>query len=197
MRLFIGVPTYDTWAAEFGHSLALAMVDIALNGDVERLRLTRSESTILPAGRTDLVEDAIKEEATHILWCDCDMTFKPAAVRSLLKHADLDIVAADYLKRRPPNLPVAQGMDGERIPAGDGLIEAHHVGLGLALTRVDIFQLLPKPWFALPWNEERNGFVGEDVWFCRHAREHGSQIYVDRDASREVGHIGKTTFRAP
>lgn len=195
MRLVIGVPSYDGWASEFGQALALTMADLAANpGDMTSMRLVRSESTIISEGRTDLVKDAQQNEATHLLWCDADMVFRPSNVRALMAH-DVDIVGCTYKKRRPPHDMTAQDMDGKRIDAGAGdLIEAAHCGFGLVLTRMSVFETLPEPWFAFPWIEEVGRFLGEDVFFCRKARAHDIKIHIDPAASIGVGHVGKAVY---
>lgn len=150
------------------------------------------EATILPAGRTKLVRAAQEATATHILWCDTDMKFTPAAVRSLIAR-DVDIVAADYRKRLAPHDTVAEYKDGSKVPVGAGIVEVHHAGMGLMLTRTTVFEQIPTPWFDYVWG---NGDVplGEDVYFCRKARANGFQVFIDRDASKEVGHVGKQVF---
>lgn len=198
MRLLIAVPSYEKWEPEFGHSLALIMADLARNADgIESVRLSRCDATIIAAGRVDLVADAHNNNATHILWCDTDMRFRPHHVRTLLR-SDVDVVGTTYPKRLPPHEMTAVDLDGKPIlPQVDGgLVEAIHIGFGLAVTKTDVFDRLPEPWFAFPWIESRKIFMGEDVWFCRHARAHGISIHVDQHASAGIGHVGKQIFEA-
>lgn len=195
MRLFIAIPSYGDWTAEFGHSLALLMADLARSDDIASVRLSRCESTIIAEGRTDLVKDALGHDATHVLWADTDMRFRPANVRTMLAR-DLDIVACTYPKRRPPHVMTAQSIDGERILPGEGLTAASHVGMGLALTKASVFTTLSEPWFATPWLETDGMFLGEDVFMCAKARAHGFTVWVDREASQGIGHVGKHLFEA-
>lgn len=198
MRLHIAIPTRGTWEASFGYSLANLLAALAGNppDDLASVRLSKCESTIIPAGRTDLVKDALGHDATHILFLDDDMRFPVASVLALLGRSELDIVACTYPKRRPPHVMTAQALDGSRIAPGHGLVEAAHVGFGLALIRAEVFTRLPKPWFLTPWSETDDDFMGEDVWFCARAREHGLKVWVDRDASRRIAHIGTQAFEA-
>lgn len=171
------------------------MADLAREDGIDSVRLSRCESTIIAEGRTDLVKDALGHDATHLLFLDADMRFRWPHVKSLMSR-DLDIVAVTYPKRRPPHAMTAQAMDGSRITPGEGVIEAAHVGLGIALVKAGVFQVLPEPWFAHPWLEADKRFISEDVWFCRHARAHGFKTWVDREASRGVGHVGKFIYEA-
>ena len=114
MKLVIAVPTYDTWDSDFGHSLALTMADLAAREVLSKMRLTRCQSTIIPAGRHDLACDAIEQGATHILWADSDMKFKPHNVHRLLSRADkAPIVGVDYWMRQPPYGKTAKWFNGQ------------------------------------------------------------------------------------
>ena len=54
---------------------------------------------------------------------------------------DTDIVGTTYPKRRPPYDMTAQDMEGGRIMPGDGeLVQAAHIGLGLAVTKTSVFE---------------------------------------------------------
>lgn len=193
MRLLIGVPTHGMWEPDFGHSLALTMADLAAGNGPETMRLVRAESSKLASGRTDIVRDALANDATHILWCDTDMTFRPSNVRALLAH-DLDIVAADYAKKTASRESVCAALDGTILKPGNGVELVAHAGMGLMLTKSDVFSRVPEPWFQFRWNEKTGEDIGEDVWFCRRAREAGVNVHIDHDASAGIGHVGKFTF---
>ena len=193
IRLCIAVPSYGSWCADFGHSLALLMADLAQCEDIASVRLSRCESTIIAEGRNDLVVDALSHDATHLLWLDADMRFRWPTIKSL-KDRDLDIVACTYKKRRPPYVMTAQARDTTRISPGDGVVEASHVGFGIALIKADVFRAMDEPYFATPWIAEGKKFVGEDIFWCHKARACGFTVWVDREASIGVGHVGQTIF---
>jgi hypothetical protein len=193
VKLLIALPVYGAVEPDTAHSLALTMADLAASGVVDALRLVRCEATIRPQGRMDLAQEAINEGADRVLWVDADMRFKPANVRKLLAH-DLDVVGVTYPKRRPPHEMTAQDLTGERITPGEGLVEANHIGFGLTLMKIGVFRALPEPWFAFPWIEDTRSFMGEDIYFCRHARYYGFKVFIDREASQGIGHVGKQVF---
>ena len=128
--------------------------------------------------------------ATHILWLDADMTFPKDAALRLLSH-DVDVVAANYVTRVPPNRPTARF---EGLPVSSeqsmGLGMADHVGMGVFLMRTSVIEGTRAPhfWYSTPTETE-------DVYFCRQLREHGHDIWIDHDLSKEVGHIGQFTYR--
>lgn len=171
------------------------MADLARCEDIDAVRVSRCESTIVAEGRNDLVTDALGNDATHLLWLDSDMRFRFRHVKPLIDR-DLDIVACTYPKRRPPYVMTAQAKDGTRIAPGEGIVEASHIGMGLALVKADVFRAMEEPYFATPWIAEDKRFVGEDVFWCHKARAHGFTVWVDREASQGVGHVGKFTFEA-
>lgn len=43
--------------------------------------------------------------------------------------------------------------------------------------------------------EERNGFVGEDIFFCNKAKAAGYKIYIDHDLSKGVSHVGDLPYK--
>lgn len=194
MKLLIAVPTIGMWVAEFGHSLALTMADLAANPGPDAMRLVRCESSKLASARTDLARDAIREGADKVLWLDTDMSFKPHHVRALLAH-DLDIVAANYAKKTPTQESVCKGLDGLPVTQKTGVEAVDYVGLGLCAVKTSVFQRLSLPWFCFQWSEEIQDDIGEDVFFCRKARAAGFGVYVDHDASVGIGHVGKFPYR--
>lgn len=194
MKLLIAVPTTGMWFAEFGHALAVTMADLAANPGPDAIRLTRVESSKLASARMDLAKEAIRVGADKICWLDTDMAFKPANVRALLAH-DLDIVAANYPKKIPDQPSVCSALDGTILRQGKGVEAVGHVGLGLCVTKTSVFLRLPEPFFQFQWNPVTGDDIGEDVYFCRKAREHGIPVHVDHDASVGIKHIGKFPYQ--
>ncbi|MDO8533288.1 MAG: hypothetical protein Q7S17_00905 [Xanthobacteraceae bacterium] len=192
MKLAICVPTYDRWEAEFGASLALTMVDLAVSGKLESIRLIRSDGSIASDGRNDLIRDALDKLATHILWCDTDMQFRPEVVWSLISR-DLVFVAADYLTRLPPNKSIAKDMDGNPVKVGEGIVEVLQCGLGLTLMRTEMIGKMTYPWSGFMTHD--TGTLDDSVWLCRNARNAGYKLFVDQHASRGTGHVGKHIYR--
>lgn len=188
MRLFIATPTYDTWQPEFGHSLAWTMMMIA--SEVEAIFHRYALGTQIHVLRNDLAEEALEVGATHILWTDADMKFKPEQVLSLISRKK-DIVGVNYIRRQPPHTTVAIGLNDKYLPPRTGLEEVIYSGMGLMLTSTDVFRKMPMPWFSQPQYEDSNDGIGEDVYFCKKAADNGFKIYVDHDASVGIGHVSR------
>lgn len=201
--VFIGIPSGTEWKADFGMCLAglvAAAPKPLKNGAViERLRLWNTKGSILSRSRHTLAEKAIEEGCSHILFVDTDMTFPNWTLHQLLS-ADKDIVAANCVTKCLPALATARQKSTN--PAGElldsrgksGLEKVWRVGTGIMLIKTSVFAKLPQPWFPITWEELNNDYTGEDWNFCKLALEHGLQIWVDHDLSKQIGHIGNFEF---
>ena len=152
-------------------------------------------STYIHMGREYFLESSIKQGATHVLWLDTDMTF-PRETAVILAMHDTTMVAANYVTRDGTHRWTAR-RDGQPVattPESTGLEVVDGVGFGVLLMRVEIMPGLTRPWFRHGLNEH-GGDIGEDLMCCHKIRQGGHEIYIDHDLSKEVGHIGQTTYR--
>ena len=108
-------------------------------------------------GRNELINAAIEQGCTHILFIDDDMAYKPDALLKLLKH-DKDIVSGLYLSRAYPHTPLAFDIANEEdgsafpmylLPGKTGLHEIVAAGFGFLLVKTSIFEKLEKPYLRL------------------------------------------------
>lgn len=197
-RVAISVPTGDQVAAGFSYDLARMMAATASQRKDIELRLHYARSTILPEGRRDLVRMALEAECTHILFLDSDMRFPKDTLVRLLAHRD-PVVAANYTKRRFPNLPVARTPEGAPLfveEGASGLAPASMIGMGVMLVDLDVFRRLPEPWFQVAYLGDTGEYMGEDVYFCALLREHGLTVLADLALSHDVGHLGELEYRS-
>jgi hypothetical protein len=196
VRLAIGGPTRDTVPAAFAVDVAQLYAKTRERGPWATVTLGFVASTYIHVGREWFLEASIKQGATHVLWLDTDMSVPPETAIRLAWH-EQPIVACNYVVRQPSGLFTA-ARDGERIAttaASTGLEAVDYVGMGAMLMRTDVVQGLGRPWFRHGLNE-LGGDVGEDVMFCRGLGAAGYTIWIDHDLSKEIGHIGQTTYRA-
>lgn len=160
-----------------------------------------SEGSILASQRHQLVVEARREAATHILFVDSDMRFPSDAILRLLA-AEVRVIGANCPKRKMPVGPTAANYDskGRRIPVysgpdASGIEQVARVGTGFLLVEMDVFDIVPAPWFETPWIPERLAFMGEDVAFCWKLSQAKIPLYIDHDLSRQIAHIGAFEFR--
>jgi hypothetical protein len=162
----------------------------------DRVLLFQNQGTLIVNQRQELAQASLDAGATHILFIDADMRFPKDAIFRLLQR-DEAIVAVNYSTRKLPLQPVAFRDDTttERVYTEQddtGLESVAAIGMGLMLIKAEVFQKMPKPWFFVPY---QNGiYTGEDIFFCRTAREFGFEVLLDHDLSKEVRHIGAFEF---
>lgn len=153
-------------------------------------------SSVLPDSRNKLVAQAIMDGATHILFLDSDMMFPPDLLNRLLAH-NQPIVAVNYTRRTIPTVPTAY-IEGEgplyTEDEDSGLRSVTHCGMGAMLVRCEVFDGMPMPIFQFMPRPGQLEAVGEDVIFCKLARDRGYNVLIDQDLSRQIGHIGQFVF---
>ncbi len=190
----ISVPTRGLVDMDFLNSLMMlavhtsrALPDIVIRSNYRR-------SSMLPENRRLLVEDAKEQKCTHMLFLDDDMLFPRNTLELLLRH-DKPIVAANYITREPPHVPTA-ARDNRHLYSLNrkGLEAADHVGLGVCLIAMSVFDLVPAPYFPFGWSQKQQETIGEDVMFCRMARQAEIPLFIDHDLSNQVGHIGRVVL---
>jgi hypothetical protein len=142
------------------------------------------------------VKDRLNEETgdkfTHVLWLDDDHIFSPDLLVYLARHQEKDVVSAVYYGRVGRHLPVVYVKDSTPdkykffpiIEVPPALCEVDAVGFGACLMRRDVLDRMPEPWFTFA-----PGGVGEDIYFCVHAKEAGIRIWCE--GSYTIGHFGE------
>jgi hypothetical protein len=193
-------PARDMVHTMFTYDLVNMVAYHTLNTN-DAVSLKISQGTLIANQRAELCLDAMHEKCTHVLFIDSDMRFPQDMIERLLQH-DLDIVATNCARRRMPTGPTAQiyKENGERelvytMPETTGLQEVGSVGMGVMLIKANVFATLSEPWFETPWRHDKRGYIGEDVFFCKKARDAGFKIWIDHDVSKEIGHIGMFEFK--
>ena len=189
------VPCRDVVDSGFAFDLARCVAAHTASTN-DRVLLFQNQGTLIVNQRQELAQASLDAGATHIVFIDADMRFPKDAIFKLLA-ADKDIVAANYCTRKLPLKSVAFADDTsqERVYSGPddtGLQAVAAVGMCLMAIKAEVFQKMPKPWFHIHY---QNGvYSGEDIWFCRGAREMGFEVFIDHDLSQDVRHSGAFEF---
>jgi hypothetical protein len=145
--------------------------------------------TFLSNGRQTLVTGALSSGASHVLFIDSDMRFPPDALKTLLSGGH-SIVGANYRERVRKHLTTASRQSMRVESAGkQGIEQVDFIGFGLCLIECNVFRMLPRPWFATPWDGEMH--MTDDVFFCKLARAHKIPVWVDHDVSQTVRHVAQ------
>lgn len=195
MRYLIAIPAMDMMHTQFFASvLSLRKLD--------GTEICVSGSSLVYEARHVLAHKAVSEGFDRVLWLDSDMHFGPDLMERLAADMDLglDIVSAVYFTRKAPVEPVAYEIvhdipnaKGEMIPYSksvthipEGLFEVEGVGFGAVMTTTEVIRKIGRlPFFPM------EGY-GEDLSFCRRAREAGAKVWCD--GRIKVDHVGQSFF---
>lgn len=127
---------------------------------------------------------------SHILFIDSDQMFPTDGLKRLLETNRL-VVGASSVTRTAPIEYTARGDDGKRLPIQkmSGVIRVKSNGFPFMLINTRVFHTLSFPWFQSGYDADGK-FVSEDEYFCHKVSEDGTDVFVDADMSKEIGHIG-------
>lgn len=187
-KILVGIPTQEyARRADFYDYLHI------LNRSVDTLIFITHDRS--PAhGRNIMVEEARRNNCTHICFIDDDMAFKPIALDLLLRH-DVDVVSGLYYSRAFPHQPLVFDSFDEEGHAffhylddnkSNGLIEIAAAGLGFCLIKLSVFDKLTKPYFRLGELDPEEWC--DDIGFFFRLHKLGIRCYCDLDC--KLGHIG-------
>jgi organic radical activating enzyme len=190
MKILIGVPTSEmARRADF-----YDYFNMLNKPDGTMMTFAHGQS---PARNRNLIIDqALENDCTHILFIDDDTAFKPNMLSQLLAH-DKDIVTGLYLMRNYPHQPIIFDYADEEgrcthhwlHDGKKGLVEIVASGLGACLIKTDVFRALDKPYVRL--GELEKDHWCDDIGFFRRVREAGFKLYCDLDCL--VGHMASVT----
>jgi len=190
MKIAIGMPTTGSVKSQ----TMFSVFNLVTHSKIP-LYLVVREAAYVHTNREEIARKILNSAATHLLFIDSDMSFKPDALDKLVAR-DRDIIGASYNYRQLPlkSTIVIQDEKGNILKKDlpDGTFECAAISLGFALIKTSVFKKIPHPWFFYEHDDKGNITCGEDVWFCRKAKEAGFKIYCD--PTIEVGHIGNYTY---
>ena len=205
IRLVIAIPSGGTWDANFAMSMIFMTNFIASRGSVHgrkiNYRIHNKRGSILANMRQGLIEEAIKGDATHVLFIDSDQTFPADTFHRLMWHKK-QVVACNVATKMLPSTPTARlagGVAGVPLyttKESTGLQEVWRVGTGVMLIDLNLFKRehMIAPWFTQFWNPKLGSYMGEDWGFCEKLEQAGVKLWVDQDLSKEIGHMGMLEY---
>ena len=193
-KVAICVPVRDNVTAVFAYSLAKLQKKCGETDLPTSLHFNMGSEVAMQ--RQQLVHEALETDCTHIMWIDADMQF-PVDTLNILLAANKDIIAGNYCTRVPPHRPVAfkskSNLDS-RVFGGTGIEPVWAVGSGMMLVKREVYENIPLPHYMIQYNETYTSLVGEDIYFCSLANEHGYEVNISHELSDRIAHIGTRAF---
>lgn len=185
------MPLFETIRVETFISLLQVLYSLPM-----QIEMCFKSSSYIHYNRQLIAEAAIEAGSKYLIFIDADMVFTPDSISRLIKH-NKDIVGANYYTRVTPSVATIKLDDGkggykEGVTVVEkGLFQCAAVGAGFMLINLECLKKIPKPWFDF---ETINGdIVGEDVYFCKKARQYGVEIWCD--STIKIGHIGSFVYQ--
>jgi len=157
-----------------------------------------SPGTLIANQRHELVKAAQDWGATHVMFIDSDITFKPSHVIEMLNFNE-PVVGGAYSKRLEPVIPTAwHSIDNWNTyvklhEQTDSHIRVEAMALGFCLIKIQVFDQLELPWFILGFNNGQ--YTGEDIEFFRNCKKNNIPVWLDVKVSFELGHLGLKEFK--
>lgn len=202
VKVAVCIPARDTMVASTAFDLARMSAYDSRNR-VGSLAFYTVSSTLIFDARERLAAAALKDGADVILWIDSDMRFPKDTVEIMLSR-NVPILGVNAVTRQKPALPTAKNFvmitdkEGKWVKIDSrgkvGIEKVTAVGCGVQMTRREVFEKTPRPWFEF-MKVNNNQWVGEDVFFCVRAHDAGFDTYVDHDLSLHIGHVGQYDYR--
>lgn len=182
----VGIPSYDHIKTE----TVISLLQLQATTDLQ-LRFFLNQSLYIDYNRNQLVDVALQNGSSHLMFIDSDISFPPDGVARLLAH-DKDIVGGYYNTRRGNNPIRVKGPEGliAPDPMPTSMFQCIVLPTGFMLIKLECLKRLSRPYFAVITHEK--GTIGEDVFFCRQAAEAGIEVWVD--PTIHLGHIGKKVY---
>lgn len=197
--ILISWPSPDMLHADFCVRLATLCLYSANRGLL--VGVHNVKTTLVEIGRGIQAWEALRLNASHVLFLDSDMVVPPHTLIQLLQR-NKDIVGVTYCQRRSPRGLTHESLHSDyQMPTDprEEVFEVKSLGFGCVLIRTDVFRKIPRPWFKVeyPGGVQENGadyHRSEDRTFCDRAREAGFKVWCDAALSREVQHCGQFEY---
>ena len=186
MKLLIAVPCYESMRVETARSL-FDLVGWLHEHQVDH-EVKFISGTLVHGARDKLAKHAVNNFFDEVLWIDADMVFDRHLYEDL-KMCGADMVCGLFISRHDPYVScVFRSIDPvERITEyPDEAFPVEACGFGAVLMKAQILKDVMVNNGGRCFVPEKN--LGEDVAFCKRARDQGYTIMCEPTA--RVGHVG-------
>jgi hypothetical protein len=142
-QVSICIPSGRQWEADMAFAMSAAVSRATAQG--VRTMTINEKNSVISFARNSLVENSLRNGATHLFWCDADNVPPIGVIKRLLDH-DKDIVGGIYGKRIPPyellGIPFAP-IDFSK----GGLEKFWLMPGGCMMISAKVYRTIPSPWY--------------------------------------------------
>lgn len=161
------------------------------------------DNCVIQDARNQAVMRLRESDCCGLLFIDSDQTFPHDALDKLIE-THKDIVGYPIVRKATPYYPNISRWNAERgeyeiyenYPQ-DHLFQVDYIGMGFTYIRREVFEKMTMPYFDFDWHvsdkyKRGEKMIGEDVYFCRKAKELGFKVWANPFV--EIGHIGNFEY---
>lgn len=165
-----------------------------LNENAKYYDLATVIKDVIPidVARNRCIQAAKIKKADYIWFMDSDNISPPGALKKLMKgmkEYNADMITGMYFEKAKPYFPVIRSYSPDygfrKIdnPHIGGVIEIGGSGMGCALIKVGVFDVLKYPWFKFEYEDVmgKETIISEDLYFCRSMFKSGLSMYCDTE----------------
>ena len=141
-----------------------------------------------------LADDKIRW--THFLSIEDDMSFPADGLHTLARHK-LAIVGANYPTNKGYPLRFTTSQGPTQVVTNEestGIEEVNYLPQGFTLVAREVYEKMKRPWFLNGYNTVTETYICQDYYFSERAKEAGFKSFVDHDVSKQMLHVGASSF---
>lgn len=157
-------------------------------------------SASIHQSRENMIEEALKNDCTHVLFVDDDMGFDRYCLNGALAR-QMPIVVGNYRRKAAPFRFTAVNKDEndtiveiKTTEESRSLEECYYGGFGFTLIETEVLKAVKAPRFLPGWSEKYGTYTTEDFPFYKQAKEKGFTAFVDHDLSKKLRHQGQAHY---
>lgn len=195
----IGTPSAGIVHAAYTMSLSRMLLYFlqtpvfGMEKDVRELQMQMVVGANIGQNRDNIVEVALQENCSHVLFIDDDMGFEKDCLNQAAMRK-MPIVLANYRRKVPPGLFTARNADNTAsiITTEDSrsLEQCSFGGFGFCLIERQVLEAIPMPRFLMYYDAASKTYTTEDKPFFENVAKAGFKAFVDHELSKKVFHNG-------
>lgn len=191
-ELTIGIPLYNNMPIQSFLSILRLLKNLK-----EPYEVIYTYNYPVEIARNTIVERFLKRDSDHLIFIDSDNIFPDDMFAKLFNMILLkaDIATGISFKKAYPFYPTIYQRHGEIFKPitdyqRDSIIDIDACGMACCMIKREVFEKMEFPWYEVVIHDftEDEGIMGEDLCFCKKAKQMGFNIMAD--TGLVIPHIG-------